>query len=171
MCDFIVGINCNRSFDPLHGPCSSLKPDYYVAYAYLADKWMIYLVTQWNFHYNIFKSIKKLAAKLQSHLKSSRFNRKLHNQEFCIRGKFLLHIVDFSGHQGLKVQIAVSMQLQRALHDPSWGIRVLSSETIAHFLNEIKIILFLTTNARLALTLHLWLHAWCSPHWKGHAVS
>ncbi len=38
----------------------------------------------------------------------------------------------------LKVQIAVSMQLQMALHDPSRGIRFLSSETIFHFLKTKK---------------------------------
>ncbi len=38
----------------------------------------------------------------------------------------------------LKVQIAVSMQLQRALHDPSQGIRILSSKTIANFLKKKK---------------------------------
>ncbi len=55
---------------------------------------------------------------------------------------------------GLKVQTALSMQLQRALHDPSHGIRVLSSETIGHFLNKRKIyIYFLTTNVDLALAL------------------
>ncbi len=37
------------------------------------------------------------------------------------------------GANGLKVQMAVS-ELQRALHDPSRGIRVLSSEMISHFL-------------------------------------
>ncbi len=45
------------------------------------------------------------------------------------------------------------MQLQRALHDPSWGIRVLSSETISHFLQKIIFIHFLTTNAQPALAL------------------
>ncbi len=34
---------------------------------------------------------------------------------------------------GLKVQIAVLMQLQRALHNPSRGIRVLSSENDQSF--------------------------------------
>ncbi len=34
---------------------------------------------------------------------------------------------------GLKIKNAVSMKLQRALHDPSRGIRVLSSKTIGHF--------------------------------------
>ncbi len=38
-----------------------------------------------------------------------------------------------------KVQIAVSMQLQRALCDPNRGIRVLSSETICHFLQKSNI--------------------------------
>ncbi len=38
------------------------------------------------------------------------------------------------GANGLKVQIAVSMQ--RALHDPSRGIRLFSSETICHFLKK-----------------------------------
>ncbi len=38
------------------------------------------------------------------------------------------------GANGLKVQIVVSMQLQRALHNPSWGIRVLCSKTISYFL-------------------------------------
>ncbi len=33
---------------------------------------------------------------------------------------------------GLKVQIAGSMQLQRALHEPSRGLKVLSSEAIGH---------------------------------------
>ncbi len=53
--------------------------------------------------------------------------------------KMFLHIVDFNG---LKVQIAVSMQLQRALHNPIFGIRVLSSEMIGHFL-KFKCIYFL----------------------------
>ncbi len=51
---------------------------------------------------------------------------------------------------GLKVQIAVSMQLQRALHDPSRGIRVLSSETIGHFLKK---------NVNFCLALALLAHA------------
>jgi len=55
------------------------------------------------------------------------------------------------GYNGLKVQNSVSVQLQRALHDPSQGIRVLSSETIGHFLKNEKRIYFLTTNAHLAL--------------------
>ncbi len=41
------------------------------------------------------------------------------------------------GANGLKVQIAVSMQLQRALHEPSRGITVLSSESIGNFLKKI----------------------------------
>ncbi len=45
--------------------------------------------------------------------------------------RIFLHIVDFNG---LKVQIAVLMQFQRALHNPSWGIRVLSSKTLGHLL-------------------------------------
>ncbi len=50
--------------------------------------------------------------------------------------RIFLHIVDFYGSQWveLKVQIAVSIQLHRALHNPSRGIRVLSSETIVMFL-------------------------------------
>ncbi len=44
------------------------------------------------------------------------------------------------------------VQLQRALHDPSRGIRALSSETICHLKNYIFIHI-LTTNARLALAL------------------
>ncbi len=61
------------------------------------------------------------------------------------------------GINGLKVQIAISMELQRALHDPSRGIRVLSSETISNFPKKINktFIYFLTTNAHLALA---WLH-------------
>ncbi len=56
------------------------------------------------------------------------------------------------GANVLKVQIAVSMQLQRALHDPSRGIRVLSSETICHFQKKKKKkIYILTTNTRLVL--------------------
>ncbi len=35
---------------------------------------------------------------------------------------------------GLKVQIAVSVQLQKALYDPFRGIHVLSSEKISRFL-------------------------------------
>jgi len=38
---------------------------------------------------------------------------------------------------GLKVQIVVSVQLQRALQDPRWGISVLSRETNCHFLKKI----------------------------------
>ncbi len=39
---------------------------------------------------------------------------------------------------GLKAQNAVSVQLQKALHDPSRGIRVLSREMIGHFLKNYK---------------------------------
>ncbi len=54
------------------------------------------------------------------------------------------------GTNRLKVQIAVSMQLQMALHDPTQGIRVLCSKTISHFLKQY--IYILTLNAhRLAL--------------------
>ncbi len=45
----------------------------------------------------------------------------------------------------LKVQIAVSKQLQRALHDPSQETRV--------FLKKYIFIHFLTTNSQLALAL------------------
>ncbi len=38
--------------------------------------------------------------------------------------------MDFSPYSGLNVQIAVSMQLQRALHNPNRGKRVSSSDTI-----------------------------------------
>ncbi len=48
---------------------------------------------------------------------------------------------------GLKVHIAVLMQLQRAPHDPSQGIRVLSNE------KKYKFRYFLTTNTHLALAL------------------
>ncbi len=37
---------------------------------------------------------------------------------------------------GLNFQIAVSMQLQRTLHDPSQGLRVLYSKTNSHFLKN-----------------------------------
>ncbi len=61
------------------------------------------------------------------------------------------------GTNGLKVQIAVSMRFQRALHNPSQGIRVLSSKTMVHFPNLFLIFIeFLTTNARLAPVL------WCA---------
>ncbi len=57
---------------------------------------------------------------------------------------------------GLKVQIADLMQLERALHDPTWRIRVLSSKTIFVFQkNKINIRYFLTTNTSLALALWL----------------
>ncbi len=46
------------------------------------------------------------------------------------------------GANGLKDQIAVSMLLQRALHDPSRGVRVLSSEKICH-LKKIIIIIYI----------------------------
>ncbi len=63
--------------------------------------------------------------------------------------RIFLHIVDFYPN-GFKVQIAVSMQLQKALHDPSQGIRVLSNEMIGHFLKQNNIyILFLTTDSRI----------------------
>ncbi len=39
---------------------------------------------------------------------------------------------------GLKIKNAVSMKLQRALHDPSRGIRVLSSKTIGLKKNILK---------------------------------
>ncbi len=55
------------------------------------------------------------------------------------------------GDNGLKVQITVSVQLQRALNDPSRRIRVLSREIISHFLKKYKCIYFLTTNAHPAL--------------------
>ncbi len=35
-----------------------------------------------------------------------------------------------------KVHITVSVQLQKAQHEPSQGVRVLSSETIGHFLKK-----------------------------------
>ncbi len=56
---------------------------------------------------------------------------------------------------GLKVQIAVSMQLQGALHDPIRGIRVISSKSICNFLkkNKNKMNILLTTNAGLTLAL------------------
>ncbi len=38
----------------------------------------------------------------------------------------------------LNVQNAVSMQLQRALHNPSLGISVLSNETIGHLKKKKK---------------------------------
>ncbi len=66
-------------------------------------------------------------------------------------------IQDFSSHSGLlwwPTDFAVWMQLQRALHNPSWTIRVLSSKTICYFLKKIKCIYFLTTHA--CLTLALW---------------
>ncbi len=68
---------------------------------------------------------------------------------------------DFSPYNGLQwqVQISVSMQLQRALHNPSRGIRVLSSKMIGHFLKNIKQYILLTTNACLAL---VWPYAVCS---------
>ncbi len=46
------------------------------------------------------------------------------------------------GIKGLKVQIAVLVQLQRALHDPSRGIRVLSSQTMS-FSKKLKYIYIL----------------------------
>ncbi len=52
------------------------------------------------------------------------------------------------GISGLKVQIRVSMQIQRALYDSSQGIRGLSSETFFFIY-----IYFLTTNGHLALAL------------------
>ncbi len=55
-----------------------------------------------------------------------------------------------------KVQIAVSTQLQMALQNPIWGIRVLSGEIISHILkNKINIYILLTTNAHLGLA---WTH-------------
>ncbi len=57
------------------------------------------------------------------------------------------------GINELKVQIAFSVQLQRALHDPSWGIKVLSSEKIGHFLKKFNLKYFLTPNAHLGLAL------------------
>ncbi len=64
-----------------------------------------------------------------------------------------LNIMDINGDQRLKVQTAVLLQLQRALYDPSRGIRVLSRKEIGHLKkkNVLKCIYFLTPNARLAL--------------------
>jgi len=45
-----------------------------------------------------------------------------------------LHLMDFIGNQ--MVQMRVSVQLQRALNDTRWWIRVLSSKTIGHFKNK-----------------------------------
>ncbi len=42
------------------------------------------------------------------------------------------------GINGLKAQTAVSILLQRVLNNPNRGIRVLSSETLGHFLNKKK---------------------------------
>ncbi len=56
------------------------------------------------------------------------------------------------GANVLKVLIAVSMQLQRAIHNASFEIRVLSSETIGHFLKTNKNVYTLTTNASLAVS-------------------
>ncbi len=50
--------------------------------------------------------------------------------------RHFLHIVDLNVANGLKVQIADLMQLQRTLHDPSQGIRVLYSRKICHFLKQ-----------------------------------
>ncbi len=58
----------------------------------------------------------------------------------------------------LKVQTAVSVQLQRSLHGHSLGIGAFSSETISNFLKKNKkMIYLLTTNAHLALALR-WVH-------------
>ncbi len=54
------------------------------------------------------------------------------------------------GMNGLKVQTAVLVQLQRALQDPSRGIRDISRETIGHHLKKYKNLYFLTTNAHLS---------------------
>ncbi len=50
-----------------------------------------------------------------------------------------------------KVKMTVLEQLQRAINDTRWWIRVLSSETIGHLKNKQKCICFINTNARLAL--------------------
>ncbi len=54
------------------------------------------------------------------------------------------------GISGLKVQIRVPMQIQRALYNSSQGIRGLSSETVIFWKKNIY---FLTTNGHLALAL------------------
>jgi len=42
------------------------------------------------------------------------------------------------GTKWFKVQTTVLLQLQMALYDTRWWIRVLSSETICHFKNDSK---------------------------------
>ncbi len=58
------------------------------------------------------------------------------------------------GANGLKVQSAVSVQLQRALHDPSWEIRVLQYLAKRSVIFK-KMLYFLTTNAHLDLAMHI----------------
>ncbi len=65
-----------------------------------------------------------------------------------------LHIVDF--YSGFKVQIAVSTQLQKALHNPSQGIRDLSSETIGNFIK----------NKKQTCIYFFKYHAWCRQKYR-----
>ncbi len=52
-----------------------------------------------------------------------------------------------------KAQTAVSIQLQNILNTPSRGIRVLSSETIGHFLKKNYCIYILTIDSHFARAL------------------
>ncbi len=61
------------------------------------------------------------------------------------------------GANGLKVQTAVSMLLQRALHDPSREVRVLSSEKFSHLKKKIIIIYILLLSQMLVLG---YVHTW-----------
>ncbi len=77
---------------------------------------------------------------------------------------------DFSSYSGLlwwpadwRLKNAVSMKLQRALHDPSRGIRVLSSKTIGHFK---KYIYYTHFNHKCSA---LWCGYISQSCWKGNA--
>ncbi len=75
--------------------------------------------------------------------------------------------MDFNGSQPFQGQNAVSVQLQRALHDPRQGIRALSSHTIGHFLktNTIYTLFIHKCWACSSSAMHVFI-SWC---WKVHA--
>ncbi len=59
--------------------------------------------------------------------------------------------MDFSGAQRIKVKNAVSVHLQRALKDPSRGIKIISGEMIGYFPPKKLPFIYVFTSSCLAL--------------------
>ncbi len=68
--------------------------------------------------------------------------------------------MDFSGSQRIKVKNAVSVHFQRALKDPSRGIKIMSGEMIGYFpqKNTIYIFFYLVLSSS---AMHM--HTLCTP--------